>query len=156
MGHPFPPEQLSQANLCPHTGLATDYLNHFNEVAMLIGILPEMPEAAEEVLSWRPCSYAEHFQRSGFRARELAIAAYEAAEPEVLALFEAERIVVEALIQEAQRRIAEDVEFAEFAKASSAALYEAISALGAIIAGEEERDAASPPAQTVEDLFASN
>ena len=154
MGHPFPTEQLSQANLCPRTGLATDYLNHFNEVAMLIGVLPDMPEAADEVLSWKPCSYAEHFRRSGFRARELAIAAYEAADPAVLACFEAERAVVEGLIQEAQRRISEDVDFATFAKASSSALYEAISALGAVIAGEEERDAAFPPAQTVESLFA--
>jgi len=155
MGHPFPPERLSQANLSPRTGLATDYLNHFNEVAMMIGMLAELPEAAEEVLAWEPCSYLEHFRRSGFRDRELAQAAYEAADPLVLAGFEAERQVVESLIREMQRRIADEVEFAAVAKSSAAALYEAISALGAIITGED--DHAAPPAGcAVDALFAAN
>lgn len=150
MGHPFPPEQLSQANLCPRTGLATDYLNHFNEVAMLIGLLPDMPEAADDVLAWRPCAYLEHFNRSGFRARDLAVAAYHAADPGVLAGFEAERAVVEGLILEAQRRLCEDQEFGAAAKATSVALCEAISALAAIIAGEES---ASPHADQNADAF---
>ena len=72
-------DALSAANIHPETGLATDYLNHFNEVVMLIDMLPDMPELCEDVLAWRPCGYVEHFQRSGFAAKALAIEAYGAA-----------------------------------------------------------------------------
>jgi len=33
----FSRESLVAANINPATGLATDYLNHFNEITMLIG-----------------------------------------------------------------------------------------------------------------------
>ena len=45
-------ERLEQANINPQTGLATDYLNHFNEVMMLLEMLPDMPDCAEDVLEW--------------------------------------------------------------------------------------------------------
>lgn len=70
---------LAKANINPETGLATDYLNHFNEVVMLMDMLPDMPDCAEDVLDWAPCDYVEHFQRSTFAAKELAILAYGAA-----------------------------------------------------------------------------
>ena len=53
--------QLRAANINPRTGLATDYLNHFNEAIMLLEMVPDMPECAEDFLSWQPLSYAEHF-----------------------------------------------------------------------------------------------
>src|SRR6202161_1999849 len=72
-------ERLRAANINPRTGLATDYLNHFNEAIMLLEMIPDMPECAEQFLQWRPRSYREHFAASNFRARELAIAAYDTA-----------------------------------------------------------------------------
>src|SRR3954466_5219569 len=66
--------QLRAANINPRTGLATDYLNHFNEAIMLLEMIPDMPDCAEDFLTWRPLSYREHFAASKFRARELAIA----------------------------------------------------------------------------------
>ena len=39
---------LSAANINPRTGLATDYLNHFNEAVMLLEMVPDMPECAED------------------------------------------------------------------------------------------------------------
>ena len=75
------PARLKDANINPRTGLATDYLNHFNEAIMLLELLPEMPECITELLVWEPLSYQEHFAASNFKDRELAIAAYEAAEP---------------------------------------------------------------------------
>src|ERR1051325_2133466 len=74
-------EQLRAANINPRTGLATDYLNHFNEAIMLLEMIPDMPECAEDFLAWQPLSYREHFAASNFRARELAIAAYDSADP---------------------------------------------------------------------------
>ena len=65
--------QLRAANINPRTGLATDYLNHFNEAIMLLEMVPDMPECAEDFLTWRPLSYAEHFWASNFKARDLAI-----------------------------------------------------------------------------------
>ncbi|HMH63198.1 MAG TPA: hypothetical protein VK561_18210, partial [Bradyrhizobium sp.] len=65
--------QLRAANINPRTGLATDYLNHFNEAIMLLEMVPDMPECAEDFLAWQPLSYGEHFTASHFKARDLAI-----------------------------------------------------------------------------------
>ncbi|SHG04138.1 hypothetical protein [Bradyrhizobium erythrophlei] len=72
--------QLRAANINPRTGLATDYLNHFNEAVMLLEMVPDMPECADDFLDWRPLSYGEHFHASNFKARDLAIEAYESAD----------------------------------------------------------------------------
>jgi hypothetical protein len=80
--------QLRAANINPRTGLATDYLNHFNEAIMLLEMIPDMPECAEEFLQWQPRSYREHFAASNFRARELAIEAYDSANPDIRTEFD--------------------------------------------------------------------
>ena len=79
---------MRAANINPRTGLATDYLNHFNEAIMLLEMVPDMPECAEDFLGWRPLSYAEHFTASNFKARDLAIAAYDSADPIIRAEFD--------------------------------------------------------------------
>ena len=79
---------MRAANINPRTGLATDYLNHFNEAIMLLEMVPDMPECAEDFLGWQPLSYAEHFTASNFRARDLAIAAYESADAHIRAEFD--------------------------------------------------------------------
>ncbi|MGA8898866.1 hypothetical protein [Bradyrhizobium sp.] len=71
---------LRAANINPRTGLATDYLNHFNEAVMLLEMIPDMPECVEDFLTWKPLSYAEHFTASNFKARDLAIEAYNRAD----------------------------------------------------------------------------
>ena len=75
--------RLIEANINPRTGLATDYLNHFNEAIMLLDMLDEMPECREDFFSWRPKKYEEHFAASKSRHREIAIAAYAKADPEL-------------------------------------------------------------------------
>src|SRR6201993_2362622 len=80
--------QLRAANINPRTGLATDYLNHFNEAIMLLEMIPDMPECAEDFLLWHPLSYAEHFTASNFKARDLAISAYESTAPHIRAEFD--------------------------------------------------------------------
>jgi hypothetical protein len=79
---------LRAANINPRTGLATDYLNHFNEAIMLLEMIPDMPECAEDFLTWSPLSYAEHFWASNFKARDLAIEAYELADARIRAEFD--------------------------------------------------------------------
>src|SRR5215472_1184758 len=80
--------ELRAGNINPRTGLATDYLNHFNEAVMLLEMIPDIPECAEDLMQWRPLSYAEHFTASNFAARDLAISAYEAADPAIRAEFD--------------------------------------------------------------------
>jgi len=76
-------------NINDKTLLATDYLNHFNEVIMLIGMVASMPECLEDAKAWRPKSYQQHFRDSVFSDKELAIEAYEHAPPEYRDPFDA-------------------------------------------------------------------
>ncbi len=73
------PERLEQANINPKTGLATDYLNHFNEVVMLLEMMPAMPDVAADVLEWTPADYETHFENSSFSDKQLAVLAFHAA-----------------------------------------------------------------------------
>jgi len=61
------------------TLLATDYLNHFNEMVMCLDMLFDMPEMIEEARAWKPKSYQAHFEDSVFPERELAVWAFEQA-----------------------------------------------------------------------------
>jgi hypothetical protein len=81
-------QQLADANINPRTGLATDYLNHFNEAIMLLELLPSCPECRDDILAWRPMGYREHFAASAFSGRDLAIASYEKADPALRARLE--------------------------------------------------------------------
>src|SRR3546814_13782030 len=45
-----------------NTLLATDYLNHFNEIIMLLEMLPSMPECYGDAAEWRPKRYAAHIR----------------------------------------------------------------------------------------------
>ena len=67
------PEQLAKANINPSTGLATDYLNHFNEAIMLLDLVSTVPECLPDLMAWGPMSYQDHFAGSGFKDKELAV-----------------------------------------------------------------------------------
>lgn len=68
--------QVVGTNINPTTLLATDYLNHFNEIIMLLEMVPDMPDILEECAAWQPKDYVAHFRDSCFSDRDLAIAAY--------------------------------------------------------------------------------
>ena len=73
--------RLTEANINPTTGLATDYLNHFNEAIMMLELAAQVPECVDDFCAWRPLTYCEHFAASSFRERDLAIAVYGQADP---------------------------------------------------------------------------
>jgi hypothetical protein len=73
------PAQLKLANVNPATGLANDYLNHFNEAIMVLELMAHAPETLEDFMAWRPISYQQHFEASGLSQSALVIAAYESA-----------------------------------------------------------------------------
>ncbi|OFX09436.1 MAG: hypothetical protein A2516_10695 [Alphaproteobacteria bacterium RIFOXYD12_FULL_60_8] len=68
--------KVAGTNISETTLLATDYLNHFNEIIMLLEMVPDMPDILEECKAWAPKSYADHFHDSTFRDKELAVEAY--------------------------------------------------------------------------------
>ncbi len=68
--------RAKEANVNEQTLLATDYLNHFNEALMLLELVPDMPECLDDLASWEPIGYEEHFRRSSLSGRALVINAY--------------------------------------------------------------------------------
>jgi hypothetical protein len=146
------PDALRRANINPATGLATDFLNRYNEVAMLLGLLADMPEAAEDILAWRPCTYEEHFASAGFRDRELAAAAYAASPADVRRRFAASCAAVESVIAEAQAALAAGTEGASAAAGRAAALFDLIAQAGGVINGAAARE--NPGQREVDTLFA--
>jgi hypothetical protein len=60
----------------PHTGLASDFLNQFNEVLMLIDVAGHDAALRRELDAWFPRDYVEHFEASHLRDSALVIEAY--------------------------------------------------------------------------------
>ena len=151
-------ERLAEAKINPVTGLASDYLNHFNEAIMLLEMLSSCPECIEDFLAWRPASYRDHFAGSRFKGRDLAIAAYDAADPALrerldaltgtmTAMLEATRAALDSgLAPEAGGLIAEAV---------AARLKPLIARAGALINGDAdpERDEPSAPQAVIDGLM---
>lgn len=72
---------VRDSNINPQTLLATDYLNHFNEIIMMVEMLPDIPDILEDAMEWHPKTYIEHFEGSSIKDARLAIIAYDFAEP---------------------------------------------------------------------------
>jgi len=100
-------------NINQNTLLATDYLNHFNEIIMLLEMVPSMPECYADAAEWRPKSYADHFRDSCFSDAELAILAYENAPANYRQAFDATIQQMDRLVLEAMPRIGSLVEAGE-------------------------------------------
>jgi hypothetical protein len=135
--------QLRAANINPRTGLATDYLNHFNEAVMLLEMIPDMPECAEEFLGWQPRSYREHFTASHFRARELAIEAYDSADTHVRVEFDnitAAMTSILTAVGTAMRETDQDKTRATLAEQATGWVKPLVSLAGGIINGGNEAD----------------
>lgn len=68
---------IKESTINDVTLLSTDYLNHYNELVMMIEMVPDMPDLFEEVQAWEPKSYIQHFRDSGFQYKDLAIWAFD-------------------------------------------------------------------------------
>jgi CheY-like chemotaxis protein len=71
--------KIEGTSINEQTLLATDYLNHFNEVLMILGMVADVPEILDRAKEWQPKTYAQHFKDSNLSERDLMIAAYELA-----------------------------------------------------------------------------
>ena len=135
--------RLRAANINPRTGLATDYLNHFNEAIMLLEMIPDMPECAEDFLAWQPLSYCEHFMASNFKARDLAIEAYDAADAAVRAEFDNITSTMTAILTAvgtAMREVRQDKTRATLAQQATGWVKPLVALAGGIINGSAEAD----------------
>ncbi len=135
--------ELKAANINPQTGLATDYLNHFNEAIMLLEMIPDMPECADDFLQWQPLSYSEHFTASNFRARELAISAYDSADPDIRAEFDQMTETMTSILTAVgtgMREASQDRTKAKLAEEAIGWLKPLVAAAGGVINGGYEAD----------------
>ena len=69
-------EKIRGSNINAQTLLATVYLNHFNEIVMVLEMVPDFPDFLDDAKEWLPKSYVKHFQDSAFSDKDLAVAAY--------------------------------------------------------------------------------
>jgi hypothetical protein len=135
--------QLRAANINPRTGLATDYLNHFNEAIMLLEMIPDMPECAEDFLSWQPVSYREHFRASNFKARDLAIEAYDSTDEAIRTEFENITSAMTSILMAvgaAMRDARQDKTRATLAEQATGWVKPLVALAGGIINGGSEAD----------------
>jgi hypothetical protein len=140
-------ERLAEANINPATGLASDYLNHFNEAIMLLDMLSSCPECTEDFLAWRPATYREHFAGSRFKGRDLAIAAYEAADPALRERLDALTATMTATLEAAHAALDSGLTPEAgglIAEAVAARLKPLIAHAGALINGEADLTCAEP------------
>lgn len=135
--------QLRAANINPRTGLATDYLNHFNEAVMLLEMIPDIPECAEDFLRWRPLTYAEHFTASNFKDRDLAILAYGSADPVIRTEFDNITTTMTSILTSvgtAMREVQQDKTRATLAEQATGWVKPLVALAGGIINGGAEAD----------------
>jgi len=86
--HIYSEQECIAANVNPKTGLATDYLNLFNEAIMLFEMGLDMPDMAEELSEWHKRDYIQHFEKSGFEMKDVVISAYRLAPTEIRQAFD--------------------------------------------------------------------
>jgi hypothetical protein len=135
--------RLHAANINPRTGLATDYLNHFNEAVMLLEMIPDMPGCAEDFLGWRPLTYREHFMASHFKARELAIEAYDSADAIIRAEFDNITSAMTSILTAvgtAMREARQDRTRARLAEQATGWVKPLVALAGGVINGGSEAD----------------
>jgi hypothetical protein len=132
---------LADANINPQTGLATDYLNHFNEAIMLLEVAGSCPDCLSDFLRWQPLSYREHFLDSHLKGRELAIAAYSGADPAARACLDHLAHTMTTVIEATRASIAADLPpqtAADLAGLAADWLKQLVARAGAVINGEIE------------------
>ena len=135
--------RIAGTNIDPRSLLSTDYFNHFNEVIMLFGMLPDMPDMLDEIDNWSLQSYCEHFSTSNLDFAPLAIELYPLV-PDTL------RVSLEKLIEQMQMMIietrtglrqalelGENAKFVELATLGSMQLQSMVDAGGAIVHGHD-------------------
>ena len=142
-----PGVRLADANINAATGLATDYLNHFNEAIMLLEMLSSCPECRDDFLGWRPMSYREHFATSRFKGRAIAIAACDAADPNLRGCLDTSAGTMTAVLEATRAAMKSNIppeSAVALAERAATLLRPLVARAGAMINGEDTADAVEP------------
>jgi len=135
--------RLAGTNIDENSFLATDYLNHYSEVAMLIDMASTMPEVLDDAAEWRPKSYEAHFSESRFPHGELAAEAFRIAPADIRRRFDAITARLDLIIPDIVARlitVRDDPPALEAQReAALVELHSLIGALNGIIHAAEER-----------------
>jgi hypothetical protein len=110
---------------------------------MLLEMIPDMPECAEDFLLWCPMSYTEHFTASSFSARDLAIEAYEQAHPAIRGEFDRLTAAMTSILTEvgkAMREVSQDKTRAALAEQATGWVKPLVALAGGVINGGHEAD----------------
>jgi hypothetical protein len=153
---PVDAPRLAHANINPATGLATDYLNHFNEAIMLLEMLSSCPDCLNDFLGWRPVSYREHFLASRFKGRDMAIAAYDAADPNVRSCLDTLAGTMTAVLEATRAAMRADMPpeaAAALADRAAAWLKPLVARAGAVINGDADASLPNVPQAVVDGLM---
>ncbi|MGB0672009.1 MAG: hypothetical protein ACPGNT_10970 [Rhodospirillales bacterium] len=132
------------SNVNEQTLLATDYLNHFNEIVMTMEMLPDMPELFEEAHAWKPKTYKDHFRDSTIADKDLAVEAYDHVPKRYRRPFEKTIVQMSRLVVTSIQRLEADMQegnldlMRENAVALSRLLQRLIDQASAIIHGSEK------------------
>ncbi|MEM7399388.1 MAG: hypothetical protein AAGF48_07465 [Pseudomonadota bacterium] len=149
-------------NINNQTFLASDYLNQFHELAMLLEALPVDPSTfSSDLHQWHAVDYEEHFNRSKLSNKELAIAAYRRAPADVREKFDSAvaRLQGEALrlVAAVGRSLDSPNDLAQTCSDAAARLRVLIDDANAIANGhpsDDERHKGERPGQiTIDTLF---
>jgi hypothetical protein len=87
--------------LHPQSRMSNDFLNHYNELVMLLEMLPGMPDCFADIDAWTPKSYISHFEGSGLHWSDYAIAEYEHLGAEWKVPFERILAIIDAFLNDA-------------------------------------------------------
>ena len=148
--------RLASANINPATGLATDYLNHFNEAIMLLEMLESCPECADDFRAWRPMSYREHFAQPQYKHRAIAIDAYERADPAARQYLDTLANAMTDVLQATRKALAADLPpraAVQLAERTAAWLRPLVARAAAVINGEADTEAALAPQAVIDRLM---
>lgn len=148
--------RLAAANINPATGLVSDYLNHFNEAIMLLDLLTSCPECRDDFLAWQPMNYREHFVASRFKGRELAIAAYDAADPSLRGCLDTLAGTMTAVLEATRAAMTADLppgRMAALADHAAAWLRPLVARAGAVINGTADAAVPDAPQAVVDGLM---
>jgi hypothetical protein len=110
---------------------------------MLLEMIPDMPECAEDFLGWKPLSYAEHFTASHFKARDLAIEAYNLADLRIRGEFDNITNAITSIliaVSNAMRQVQQDTTRARLAEQATGWVKPLVMQAGGVINGDGAAD----------------
>ena len=138
-------KRVRGTNISAQTLLATDYLNHFNEIVMLLEMVADIPECLDDARAWAPKSYQDHFRDSGFSDKDLAVEAYRHVPAVFLVPFESTIRAMDSLVTVSLQRIeaaagrGDDDALRRVISGACGGLHKLIDVAGAIINGHDAK-----------------